>query len=110
MVINRAKFDVCTSNSFGEIKAYIRTFIGTDRIALYILDLCFYKQASKLITKQDLHDFRKHVCHFNITCCRNKSYCLIHYNTKMKTVINLVTRHLDSVVKYLYCVEYGIRA
>ena len=36
VVINRAKFDVCMSKSFGGVKAYILTA----RIALYMLD-CF---------------------------------------------------------------------
>ena len=35
MVINRAKFDVCTSNSFRGVEKDTQT----DRIALYILDM-----------------------------------------------------------------------
>ena len=41
MVINRSKFDVSTSSSFGEVKTYIHKYIctvRTDRIALFILD------------------------------------------------------------------------
>ena len=38
VVINRAKFDACTSSNFRGVKTDRHTFTQTDRIALYILD------------------------------------------------------------------------
>ena len=38
MVINRAKFDVCMSSSWGGVKAHLRTYTRRDRIVLYSVD------------------------------------------------------------------------
>ena len=41
--INRTKFDVCSPNSVGRVKAHERTYTHVDKIALFMLNLTFHK-------------------------------------------------------------------
>ena len=47
MVVNRAKFDVCTSSCFGGVKAYLPT--DKNALCIHVLD-----PANGIMTKHDL--------------------------------------------------------
>ena len=42
-IIDPAKFDVCTSSSFGGVKAHVRSYTRTDRIVLCVLVFITFK-------------------------------------------------------------------